>query len=479
MLEMGFVLISYSLTPILIMNRFQRRRFLQQMGLGTIALWATLASCGNRTRSLGAGQGRSVLVVGAGIAGLAAARDLADQGFVVTVLEGRDRIGGRIWTDRSLGVPMDMGASWIHGPDGDNPITPLASAAGAPTFVTDDDRVVVYRPNGEPVTDGELERAEAQYHQLLKRLARYSEDQDRDLSIAAALRAIAPDAIADPLLRYHLTSWLEFDAGGDIEDLSAWYWNEDEAFPGADVILPGGYDAVVNYLAQDLAIQLNHTVEAITHTKNGVAIATNHGEFNADYAVITLPLGVLQSGAVTITPELPSSMRRSLAKLQMGHVNKVVLQFPRPFWDETQQYFGYAHPEKGKYSYFLNARTFSDAPVLMTFGLGRAGLALEQQTEEAIAADVMSVLRILFGPNIPEVERLLVSRWTADPLSRGSYSYAAVGATPDDFATLGRSVNEVLFFAGEHTHPTYRGTVHGAYLSGQRAAAQVAQRFSD
>lgn len=172
-------------------------------------------------------------------------------------------------------------------------------------------------------------------------------------------------------------------------------------------------------------------------------------------------------------------MRRSMANLKMGPVNKVVLQFPRPFWDQTQQYFGYAHPEKGKYSYFLNARTFSDAPMLMTFGLGRAGLALEQQTEEAIASESMSVLRTLFGPNIPEVERLLVSRWTADPLSRGSYSYAAVGATPDDFTTLGRPAHGVLFFAGEHTHPTYRGTVHGAYLSGQRAAAQLAQRFSD
>jgi monoamine oxidase len=409
------------------------------------------------------------------VAGLAAARDLTAQGFEVTVLEGRDRIGGRIWTDRSLGVPMDMGASWIHGPDGDNPITPLARAAGVPTFVTEDDRVVVYRPDGEPVTDGELERAEAQYEQLLDRLARYSESQDRDLSIAAALRAIAPDALDDPLLRYHLTSWLEFDAGGDIEELSAWYWNEDETFPGADVILPGGYDAVVNNLAQGLPIKLNHIVDTITHTDHGVAIATHQGEFTADYAVITLPLGVLQSGTVTITPDLPPPMRRSLAKLQMGHVNKVVLQFPRSFWDETQQYFGYANPEKGKYSYFLNARTFSDAPILMTFGFGRAGLDLENQTEAAIASEVMSVLRTLFGPNIPELERLLVSRWTADPFSRGSYSYAAVGATPDDFTTLGRSVNGVLFFAGEHTHQLYRGTVHGAYLSGQRAAAQVAQ----
>ena len=464
-------------TQIKIMHRLQRRRFLKQTGLGAIALYAAVTGCGSQTRSQAAqqqtGQGRSVIVVGAGMAGLSAARTLTDQGFEVTVLEGRDRLGGRIWTDRSLGVPMDMGAGWIHGPDGDNPITPLARAANASTFVTHDDRVVVYRPDGQIIPDAALERAEAQYQQLLDRLSRYSENQDRDLSIAAALRTIAPAALADPLMVYHLTSWLEFDAGGDIRDLSAWYWNEDEAFPGADVILPGGYDAVVNYLAQGLTIETGQIVEAIAHTETGVTITTNQGDYRADYAVITLPLGVLQGGSVTFEPGLPRAMKRAMESLKMGHVNKVVLQFPRSFWDETQQYFGYAHPDKSQYSYFLNARTFSPANILITFGFGRAGLELEAQQDEAIAAEVMTVLRPLFGPRSPDPDDILVTRWSAVSFSQGSYSYAAVGATPDDFTTLGNIVNNVLFFAGEHTHANYRGTVHGAYLSGQRAAAQV------
>ncbi|TVQ51479.1 MAG: monoamine oxidase, partial [Spirulina sp. DLM2.Bin59] len=417
--------------------------------------------------------------VGAGMAGLTAARQLQAAGLEVLVLEGRDRLGGRIWTDRSLGVPMDMGASWIHGPDGKNPITPLARGANAKLFVTDDDSVVVYDTAGRRIGDRDLLASEGEYERLLERVAAYGEERERDLDLAAVIQRVNPRALEDPLLRYHLTSFLEFDAGGPLEQLSVWYWDQDEAFPGQDVLFPDGYDGVINFLARDLSIYLGQGVERIDYDASGVTMRTNQGEFSADAAVITLPLGVLQAGTVVFDPVLPDRMRRAMGRLQMGMVNKVVLTYPRTFWDESLQYFGYTDPERGKYSYFLNTRTFSSVHGLMTFGLGSYGLRMEGQGDEAIAADVQGTLKRIFGGNIPEPEGVLVSRWTADPWARGSYSYAAVGSRPADFDGLGGSVGDVLFFAGEHTIAKYRGTVHGAYLSGERAAKQLLKVWSD
>ncbi|WP_008309935.1 flavin monoamine oxidase family protein [Leptolyngbya sp. PCC 6406] len=463
------------------MTVLRRRRFLKQTGLATIAFWSVLAC--SRQRGTGsrpqfhtattAGGKADVIVVGAGIAGLGAARQLQDAGVEVLVLEGRDRIGGRIWTDRSLGVPMDMGASWLHGPAGNNPITALANAAGAPRFVTNDDSVIVYNTDGQPISDSALIASERQYEQLLTRIADYSDQQEWDLSLRAALERVAPTALADPLLRYHLTTFLEFDAGGPLDQLSAWYWNQDQAFPGADVLFPDGYDAVVEHLAQDLPLYLQQGVEAIAYDQNGVTITTQQGEFTAKAAVITLPLGVLQAGTVAFEPSLPPRLRGAVDRLKMGMVNKVALTFPTVFWDETLQYFGYTDPEIGRYSYFLNARTFSPAPALITFGLGNYGLTMERQRDGEIVADIQRTLTRIFGSTVPEPDQVLVSRWTADPWARGAYSYAAVGSTPADFDRLGGSVADVLFFAGEHTIAAYRGTVHGAYLSGLRAATNL------
>jgi monoamine oxidase len=453
-----------------------RRRFLSNSVLAVSSMLLPTVGCAKQSAE--SETRLPILVVGAGIAGLAAAQKLQGTGFKVVVLEARDRVGGRIWTDRSLGVPLDLGAAWIHGING-NPIAPLAQEIGAKTFVTDDDSVIVFDSTGKPITDRALEGGERKYENLREAIADLAEDLDNDLSIAEAIRRIKPNALKDLLMQYLLSAYLEFDTGGAIEKLSTLNWDSDEAFPGQDALFPQGYDAVVNFLARGLEIQTNRVVQAIAYDDDKVTITTNQGTFTGQCAIITLPLGVLKKGSVSFSPPLPQAMSRAIATVGMGTVNKVVLLFQNAFWDPEVQYFGFTSPVKGKYPYFLNTRTFSSTNALIAFGLGNYAIAMEGQPNAKIQADVMDVLKILFGARVQSPQKILVSRWSADPFAGGAYSYSSIGTTQNDFNAMGQPIANKLFFAGEHTSTNYRGTVHGAYLTGLREAARILSAIGD
>lgn len=407
-----------------------------------------------------------VIIIGAGIAGLAAARTLADEGMRVVVLEAANRIGGRIHTDRSLGLPVEVGAGWIHGPQG-NPISDLARQAGQDTFVTDDESFELFTSDGSYIGDDALEDG---IEQLEAAAAIIDEELDEDRSLEAALRGYAPGVVDDPLTRWMLSAYTEFSTGGPLADLSGLYYDEDDVFPGADVILPDGYDAILPPLAAGLDIRLRHRVNAITHSETGVIISTTQGDFTARAAICTLPLGVLKAGGVTFDPPLPSAHRQAIDRIGVGNVTKFALRFDRPFWQEDIQYFGVMTDPPGRWNYVLNTLTHSPVPMLMAVSLGDYAAQVEAMDDQAALADVMQVLRGVMGSGIPEPSGHLMSRWSRDPLAQGAYSFASVGSAPDDFAHLAQPVGETLFFAGEHTDFAYHGTVHGAYLSGIKAA---------
>lgn len=448
-----------------------RREFVRLAAFAALA--RPILGCGSNASTNGdkGSSDASVLVIGAGISGIAAARQLQREGFAeVRVVEARDRIGGRIFTDRSLGVPVDMGASWIHGPDG-NPITSLAAVAGATTYITDDESLVVYDGRGEVIDEDALD---ASYRQYLALLDLVGEDAAPGQSLAQAVAAIDADLLVDPLMLYQLSAYAEFDAGGAIEDLNAREWDEDERYSGRDVLFPDGYDAIVNYLAEGLDIRLEHVVRRVQYSADGVEVQTNKETFKVDYCVCTLPIGVLQAGDVAFDPPLPTSFQEAIDLLGVGHVNKVALSFPTQFWDPDVQYVGYLAQSKGQYPYFMNASTFApNANLLMTFGLGAYGLELEGQTDEQIADDVMMALQNIYGADAVRPDAVLVSRWTQDRYSKCSYSLAGVDTRPAHFKRFEQGVQDRLFFAGEHTDVDYRGTVHGAYASGLRAAKTI------
>jgi monoamine oxidase len=428
-----------------------------------LGLAATLAP-----KSARAVSDPDVLVIGAGIAGLAAARTLAEAGKSVIVLEASGRIGGRIHTDRSLGLPVELGAGWIHGPRG-NPISALARNAGLETFVTDDDSLVVHRADGALVPDADVVAGEARLARLAERI---DEAVEADMAMSAAIGRFGDGELEDPLLRWMLSAYLEFLTGGPIDAISAAMWDEDESFSGADVILPAGYDRILPQLGRGLDIRFGERVLSIAYDSNGVSITTSSGSFQAKHVVCTLPIGVLKAGRVTFDPPLPTAYQRSIEALGMGQVTKLALRFEQPFWPQDVQYFGVTTEPMGRWNYFMNAMTYGDVPLLMGVSLGSYAPIVDAMRDDEATADMMDVLRGVFGTTIPEPTGVLKTAWSRDPLALGAYSFAKVGATPDDFDRFAAPIGPV-HFAGEHTSFDYHGNVHGAYLSGLRAAAAI------
>lgn len=414
-------------------------------------------------------NGKTVIVIGAGIAGLAAAQRLKQKGFAVIVLESQDRAGGRLRTDRSLGIAFDEGASWIHGPKG-NPITDLASRAGASTFRTDDDSVRVYDANGTAYADAALTQAENQFNSALDAVRNAGSLQQ---SFESVFLSLYPSQAGNRLWKYMLSAYLEFNTGADVAQLSSKYFDDDEEFGGADVIVTNGFDGMATYLAQGLDVRLKTPVSAVDYSGGKVRVTADGQTLEGDYAVIAVPLGVLQRNVIAFTPALPASKATAIGQLQMGNVNKFFLLWDSAFWDANLQYIGYTPETKGKFNYFLNVRKFASANALMTFALGNYATATESMSDSEVVQEVMLHLRSIYGSGIPSPSHLLRTRWGQHPHTYGAYSFVSVGASSAAFDTVAAPVSNRLFFAGEHTHRAYRGTVHGAYLSGLREADRI------
>jgi len=449
----------------------QRRKFIKDTLTGLPLVFLTpalMVSCSKDDENVNP-TGKTVVVIGGGISGLAAAKKLKQKGFTIIVLEAQEKVGGRMRTDRSLGVAFDEGASWIHGPNG-NPITNLASQSGANTFQTSDDNIKVYDTNGTSYTDTVLTTSENQFESALNAV-RSAGTQTQ--SFQTVFNSLYPTQANDRLWKYMLSAFLEFNTGGDISKLSSKFFDDDEEYSGADVIITNGYDKVTDFLATGLDIRLNTRVSSINYSDAKVNITANGNNIDADYVVVSVPLGVLKNNAITFTPSLPTNKINAISNTNIGNLNKFLLVWNAPFWDTNLQYIGYTPDTKGKFNSFLNIKKFTQTNGLMTFAFGDYATVTESMTDSQVINEIMLNLKSIYGSNIPNPTNFLRTKWGQNMNSFGAYSYATNGSASADFDTLANEVNNKIFFAGEHTQREYRGTVHGAYLSGIREADKI------
>jgi len=425
---------------------------------------------------------RRVLVIGAGVAGLAAAAELKSRGCDVVVIEARNRIGGRIWTADLGGQPVDLGAQWIEGID-KNPIFQLCQKHKIKTARANYDAVAVYDSEGLRYDDETADRLEKQAKTLIRDTRPINRERLRqkeaDITLAEALRQAGLDKIERPrarrFVRWSIGWEIESPEAEDLQHLSLRnYWADPDEWKGARHTFPEGYGQIPRILAQGLDIRLGHKVRAITHDNKGVSLDTNKGKFHGDCALVTLPLGVLKAGSVTFTPALPERKRAAIRQLGMGVANKVVLRFPRVFWPKAE-FLGYASQIPGQFVEWTNLARHTSAPILSIWSHGDYARRLEKRTDAEIVAEAMQVIRKIFGGVKDPVARL-VTRWGSDAEAGGAYSNLPIGSSREDLDALAEPVGDRLFFAGEATSRAQHASVHGAYLSGMREARRIAGR---
>ena len=453
-----------------------RRGFIKR-GLGAAGLAAAgpvLGACASGgSQGTESGSEESVLIVGAGVAGLAAAAELQTQGFHnVVIVEARDRIGGRIWTGTIGGdIPVELGATWIHGISG-NPVHEIARSNDISMAVTDYDNEVRYDESGrelEPI-DRKLRRSfidlayELPDETLLEVFERFAAGND-----------LGPDERRD--WRQFLSSMFEHELGADIADLSIVSYDGGGYLRGGDVVFPEGYVQIVDALSFGHDIRLNHPVELIDYSGDKVSVNTSSGEaFEADRVIVTVPLGILKDGLVSFEPQLPARTQQSIDSLAMGVLNRTCLLFDEVFWKPDVEWIGIVGDRPAAWAETLNLYPYQQQPVLAMFNAGSFGTELEQYSDQELAELAVDVLERVFG-DVPAPVDSVSTRWRSDTWTRGSYSYVPAGASFDSYAELARPVGERLFFAGEATHNRYPSTVHGALLSGRRAARQIIARL--
>lgn len=445
-----------------------RRTFLKNLTLGTLAMGTTPLVVNAASPH--------VLILGAGMAGLVAARRLAQKGLKVTVIEGRQRIGGRIYTNHDwANIPLDLGASWIHG-ETNNPITKLADTVQAKRISTSYDSSKLYIDPvlaKQGIDDTNEDKMERIVEKAFSKAANLDEDISLQQAVDAQLKAPA-SASLKAQMAFYLNSTYEQEYSGAAHELSAQTCDDNEEFEGADVLFPQGYEQLTNYLAQGLTIHLGQVITKIEYTNKGVKVSTQDKTYTADYAINTLPLGVLKQQTIQFNPPLPTDKQQAIERLGMGLLNKTFFQFDRVFWPKNTDWFEYFSPQAGRWAEWVNFAK-AGAPVLLGFNAADRARELEAWSDQAIIADGMQVLKTMFGKNIPNPVATKITRWAQDPFAYGSYSFNAVGSTNQDRAALARPLQARLFWAGEATHSEYPGTVHGAYLSGARAAKALLQ----
>lgn len=415
-----------------------------------------------------------VVVIGAGIAGLAAARALVSKGLRVVVVEARDRTGGRIHTrDR-----FDVGAHWIHGTEG-NPLTNLARREGLATyFVGGDstytggwDRIVF---PGRP--DEEKDRSIVVADMLMDALDAARGRADRSLhdAVEAVLPTLPLDAADARRVRWHLNLLVREDCATDSTRLSARHWDEGfEVYGYGDSILLDGFQSLTDRLAADLDIRLGTVVRRIEHDAGGVRVIADGAEFRARRAVVTLPLGVLKAGTVEFDPPLPPAKREAIGRLGFGTLAKVGLEFERVFWPPLVYVFGLDGGSGDGATVAVSKAPIDGTPLLVLLAGGALGREVEALGDDEARDWALGQLRRAFGDAVPAPVAVHRTGWSRDPFALGSYSFVAVGSSAADLAALAEPVDERLFFAGEATNPTQWAVAHGAYVSGLREAARI------
>jgi monoamine oxidase len=413
-----------------------------------------------------------VIIIGAGIAGVTAARELAQEGISFTVVEARDRIGGRAYTEsKTFGVPYDHGCAWLHSAD-KNPLTPLVKGAGFKTMNEGDSDVWMYS-NGEELDDDDYEEAEDAIEHLENRVDNYDIEDRGDKSA----RSISSRGNKWSKLAHVVVG--EYEAGIGTDLLSAEDY-QSQIGTGEEWMVPMGMAAGIFKALGPVPVSLNTTVKKINWSGKNVVVETNKGSLTAKAVIITVPTEIIADGTIAFEPALPDWKMAAYRNCPMGVLDKITMQFDPSFsnlLDEANTTTAYIEHNGVWWDHLL--RPFG-LPLDVAFTGGEQSWELAGQADpQAAAIDLaLNALADAFGSN---VKSMLVkghfTNWSADPFARGAYAYAKVGKNKSR-KKIAKPIDDRLFFAGEACVPKWATQAPAAYLSGKKAARNAADELS-
>ena len=413
-----------------------------------------------------------VLVMGAGVAGLTAARELTRRGLSVTVVEARDRIGGRVHTVRDFcDHPVEGGAEFVHTADAETWPEIRAARLAVRRCALTSHSMLNLGGSTRSVPWFLLHPGTWRAFPILRHLAhvRSPDMSAREFIDHHGYRGRAR-LLAEMVFTAHLPGLAdEIGVLGLLEDRVL------DLYAGSFHRVTNGYDRLVDHIARGLDVRHRFPVATVSWTPDGVTVAAADGRaLAARTAIATLPLGVLASGAVEFVPSLPESKRGAFADLVMGPVLKLLLHFSEPFWPARLANLTCATGPVTLYWPALDHGRETPA-VLTAYCTGPRAASLSLLPEDEAVAVVLADLARLF-PRADPGRLLLGARridWSTDPFARGGYTFTRPGgrgarsrlAAPDTAA---------LFWAGAATTTsTIAETVQAAYVSGLRAASEV------
>jgi monoamine oxidase len=439
-----------------LMPRLSRRSFLAASA-ALIARPALAATTAPTTTAV------DIVIIGAGAAGIAAARRVAAAGRPFVLLEAADHSGGRCVTDTAaFGVPYDRGAHWIHAPD----LNPLAKLAGRGLDIYP-------APPSQKVRIGRRNAREGELEDFLSLQVR-SNRAIRDL----ARKVDAPCAQALP---NDLGDWrqtVEFVLGPygcakDLTQVSAFDYAK-SAEREVDAFCRQGFGALLAKLADGVPVKLSTPVSMIDWHQN-VAVVTPAGTITARAAILTASTGLIGSGKIKFSPDLPKRQLDACEKLSLGSYDHIALELAgNPLGLQSDDLVFEKSSDTRTAAILGNV---SGTPLCMIEVAGSFGRELSGQGDAAMVAFATDWLASLYGSDIKDaIRRTHATRWNADPWTLGAFSAAAPGAQGAR-RILMVPLHDAFWFAGEAAHETLWGTVGGAWASGERAADAALRRL--
>ncbi len=403
-----------------------------------------------------------IVVVGAGAGGMGAARTALDLGLSVQVLEAKDRVGGRVWTDESMGVGWDSGAHWLHNAD-HNFFARFAEREGWP--IDKDGWKRMSLRARDALDERDAEEWEAYWEACYEAIDRAGE---KGLDIPAS--EVIPD---HPRWRVMFDSFFAALAGVEPDRTSALDVSRyDNGYKNWRVA--PGYGALVAHYGRGLPIALATPVTGIDWSGPRVRVETAKGTLASRAVVVTVSTSTLAEGHIRFAPALPAEVADAIASVPLGEAEKVafrvrdelVAQFPR----NSHVFVEHATPEHMRFQ----VRPLG-TPVIIAWANGRFARALHAEGRPATIDFAEKGLVKLFGAEMLNgVVARATSDWLGDPFIRGGYSCALPGKAACR-EVLRTPVAGRLYFAGETTHPTAFGTVHGAREEGEAAVRRIAR----